>query len=76
MPPATPITIDSPITWLITRRLRQPSALSVPNSRTRRATADIVSKLASRSPELSSAAVRRSLTVSKAQTRETGLVEA
>ncbi len=38
----------SPITWATIRRVRQPRALSVPNSRTRRDTAAIVSKLASR----------------------------
>jgi hypothetical protein len=34
-----PTTSDSPITWLMMRRLSQPSALRVPNSRARRATA-------------------------------------
>ena len=46
-PPATPTTRDSPITWPTILPLRQPSALSVPNSRTRRATAAIVSRMAS-----------------------------
>src|SRR6202012_1657510 len=45
-PPTMPIAIDSPITWKTTRRLFQPSALRVPNSRIRRDTADIVSRLA------------------------------
>jgi hypothetical protein len=43
-----PMPMDSPRTWPMIRRLRQPSALSVPNSRTRRATADMLSRLASR----------------------------
>src|SRR5579859_7729625 len=43
-----PIAIDSPTTWPTTRRDRQPRAFSVPNSRTRRDTADMVSRLASR----------------------------
>src|SRR5215467_10659497 len=47
-PPMMPMVIDSPSTWPTIRLLRQPSALSVPNSRTRRDTADIVSRLASR----------------------------
>ena len=34
------------MTWATIRRLRQPSALSVPNSRTRRDTAAMVSRLA------------------------------
>jgi hypothetical protein len=42
-PPAIPMATDSPITWPTTRRDFQPSAFSVPNSRTRRVTADIVS---------------------------------
>ena len=53
MPSATPITaptmpctMDSPSTWPTMRRLFQPSALSVPNSRTRRETAETVSRLA------------------------------
>src|SRR6516225_4012905 len=45
-PPTMPMTSDSPITWAMIRRDRQPSALSVPNSRTRRVTAAIVSRLA------------------------------
>ena len=43
-----PMVIDSPSTWPMIRLLRQPSALRVPNSRTRRDTADMVSRLASR----------------------------
>src|SRR5580692_2788248 len=54
-PPMTPTVTDSPMTWPITRRLRQPSAFSVPNSRTRRDTADIVSRLASRNAAISTA---------------------
>src|SRR5580704_19157778 len=50
-----PIATDSPITWPTTRRDFQPSALSVPNSRTRRDTADMVSKLASRNAAMSTA---------------------
>src|SRR5215470_5801540 len=45
-PPTMPMATDSPITWAMIRLDRQPSALSVPNSRTRRATAAIVSRLA------------------------------
>ena len=45
--------IDSPITWAITRRLRQPSAFSVPNSATRRETAAIVSRLATANAAIS-----------------------
>ncbi len=40
------MTSASPMIWRMIRRLRQPSALSVPNSRTRRDPADTVSKLA------------------------------
>ena len=47
-PPAMPCTTDSPSTCPTMRRLRQPSALRVPNSRTRRETADTVSRLATR----------------------------
>ncbi len=54
-PPMMPMVIDSPITWPITRRLRQPRALSVPNSRTRRVTAAMVSRLASRNAATSTA---------------------
>src|SRR5215469_1729507 len=54
-PPIMPITTASPSTWPMTRRLFQPSALSVPNSRTRRETADIVSRLASRNAAMSTA---------------------
>ncbi len=55
MPPAMPITMASPMTCPITLRLRQPSALSVPNSRTRRETAAPVSRLASRNAAISTA---------------------
>ena len=44
--PAMPIARVSPMTWAVIWPLRQPSALRVPNSRTRRATAARVSKLA------------------------------
>ena len=44
--PAMPVTSDSPSTWAMIRRVRQPSALSVPNSRTCRDTAAIVNRLA------------------------------
>src|SRR5216683_401529 len=54
-PPRIPMTTDSPITWATTRRLRQPRALSVPNSRTRRDTAAMVSRLASRKAAMSTA---------------------
>src|ERR1700744_4904419 len=40
------MTTASPITWRTIRRLRQPRALSVPNSLTRRDTAATVSRLA------------------------------
>ena len=43
------------MTWPITRLLRQPSALRVPNSRIRRATAAIVSRLAIRNATMSTA---------------------
>jgi len=43
-----PIAIDSPMTWKTTRRLFQPSAFRMPNSRMRRVTAAKVSRLASR----------------------------
>src|SRR5579872_5312574 len=45
-PPMTPVVTDSPRTWLTIRLLRQPRAFSVPNSGTRRATAAMVSRLA------------------------------
>ena len=48
-----PMTTDSPITWAMIRLDRQPSALSVPNSRTRRATAAIVSRLATANAAIS-----------------------
>jgi hypothetical protein len=43
------------MTWPTIRRLRQPRAFSVPNSRTRRVTAAIVSRLASRNAATSTA---------------------
>ena len=46
-PPMIPMTSASPMTWRMIRRLVQPRALSVPNSRTRRDTADTVRMLAS-----------------------------
>ena len=55
MPPMMPMAIASPTTWPTTRRLFQPSALSVPNSRTRRDTADMVRRLASRNAAASTA---------------------
>src|ERR1700733_13625048 len=51
--PAMPMTTDSPSTWAMIRRVRQPSAFSVPNSPTRRATADIVSRLATANAAIS-----------------------
>ena len=50
-----PMAIDSPSTWPTTRRDRQPSAFSVPNSRMRRETADRVSRLASRNAAMRTA---------------------
>ena len=44
---------DSPMTCRTIRRLRQPRAFSVPNSRTRRDTAAIVSRLATRNAAIS-----------------------
>src|SRR3979409_1661108 len=41
-PPAMPMTTASPMIWRMIRRLRQPIALRVPNSRTRRETAATV----------------------------------
>ena len=52
-PPTIPMASDSPITWAMIRRDRQPSALSVPNSRTRLATADMVSRLATANAAIS-----------------------
>ena len=52
-PPMMPMVTDSPSTWATIRRLRQPSALSVPNSRTRRATAAMVSRLATANAAIS-----------------------
>ena len=43
----TPCTAASPMTWPTMRRLRQPIALRVPNSRTRRVTEAMVSSTAS-----------------------------
>ena len=54
-PPMRPSVTDSPMTWPTMRRLRQPIAFSVPNSRTRRETADRVSRLASRNAAISTA---------------------
>ena len=48
-----PMVTDSPSTWATIRRLRQPSALSVPNSRARRDTAAIVSRLATANAAIS-----------------------
>ncbi len=45
-PPAMPVATDSPMTCPTIRLLRQPRALSVPNSGTRRVTAASVSRLA------------------------------
>ena len=45
----------SPITWATTRWLFQPSALSVPNSRTRRETAAIISRAARLNAAISTA---------------------
>ncbi len=50
-----PIVTASPITWPMILRLFQPSALRVPNSRTRRDTAAMVSRLASRNAATSTA---------------------
>src|SRR4051794_11337899 len=47
-PPTRPLTMASPTTCRVTRPDFQPSALSVPNSRTRRETADEVSSPATR----------------------------
>ena len=52
-PPMMPMPTDSPSTWLTIRLLRQPSALSVPNSGTRRATAARVSRLATANAAIS-----------------------
>src|SRR5260221_181801 len=54
-PPITPVTRDSPMIWRMIRRLLQPIALSVPNSRTRRVTADMVRMLAMRKAAASTA---------------------
>src|SRR5690242_9379377 len=47
-PPIRPLTMDSPTTCRVTLRLGQPSAFRVPNSRTRRETAEEVSSAATR----------------------------
>src|SRR5690242_2658889 len=47
-PPTRPLTTASPTTCRVTRPDFQPSALSVPNSRTRRETAEDVSRPATR----------------------------
>jgi hypothetical protein len=52
-PPMMPVVTDSPSTWLTIRPLRQPSAFSVPNSGTRRATAAMVSRLATANAAIS-----------------------
>src|SRR3984957_17790257 len=57
-PPTTPMAMDSPMTWPTTRRERQPRALRVPNSRMRRDTADMVSRLASRNAAMRTAIAR------------------
>src|SRR5579884_2750850 len=54
-PPIRPVTIASPITWRTTRREVQPSALRVPNSRTRRPTADMVNSAATANAAISTA---------------------
>src|SRR5580693_29401 len=46
MPPTMPMTSASPMICRMIRRLRHPMALSVPNSRTRRETAEMVRMLA------------------------------
>src|SRR6478609_9414822 len=48
-PPIAPCTTDSPATWPTTRPFDQPMALSVPNSRVRRETPEIVNSTASTS---------------------------
>ena len=48
-----PVLTDSPSTWPTIRLLRQPSAFSVPNSGTRRATAAMVSRLATANAAIS-----------------------
>lgn len=54
-PPSSPLTIASPTTCRVTRPDFQPSALSVPNSRTRRDTAEEVSRPATRNAATSTA---------------------
>src|SRR5207244_1384722 len=44
--PNTPVVTDSAMIWPVTRRVGQPRALSVPNSRTRRDTEVMVRRLA------------------------------
>src|SRR5580693_9452816 len=53
--PTMPIATASPITWKTILRLFQPSAFSVPNSRIRRVTAAIVSRLARKNAAMSTA---------------------
>ena len=48
-----PVLTDSPSSWPTIRLLRQPSAFSVPNSGTRRATAAMVSRLATANAAIS-----------------------
>jgi hypothetical protein len=48
-----PVAADSPMTWAMMRRVRQPSALRVPNSAVRRDTAAIVSRLATANAAIS-----------------------
>ena len=54
-PPAMPMTTASPSTCDTIRRLRQPSALRVPNSRTRRLTPESVRRLATATAAISAA---------------------
>src|SRR3954470_18437494 len=54
-PPIRPLTMDSPTTWRVTLRLGPPSAFRVPNSRTRRDTAEEVSSAATRKAATSTA---------------------
>src|SRR5690348_16786006 len=54
-PPTRPLTTASPTTWRVTRLDFQPSALSVPNSRTRRETAEEVRRPATRNAATSTA---------------------
>src|SRR6478609_11302196 len=54
-PPTRPLTTASPTTWRVTRLDFQPSALRVPNARTRRETAEEVSRPATRNAATSTA---------------------